>query len=207
MTGQDQLRARLSAIDPMQPTAIPEPLPRSRADEILEKIMTTIQSDPNTGTASSLPSRFRLILIAGAAALALAAATITAIVLNGDNTGPDPTQTTMSLSLGGGTTMSSCVPFDVAFLREMSVAFAGTVSAVSAEAVTLDVDRWYAGGDADLVSLGLLPGQTSAALDGVDFQPGTRYLVAATNGVVNGCGFSGEAAPELEAAYAEAFPG
>lgn len=31
--------------------------------------------------------------------------------------------------------------------------------------------------------------------------------LASTGGVVNGCGFSGEATPELEAAYAEAFPG
>jgi len=53
---------------------------------------------------------------------------------------------------------------------------------------------------------GLPPGQTSAALDGVDFRTGGRYLIASTNGIVNGCGFSGEATPELEAAYAEAFP-
>ena len=49
--------------------------------------------------------------------------------------------------------------------------------------------------------------QTSAALDGVDFGQGQRYLLTATGGVVNGCGFSGPATPELERAFDEAFPG
>lgn len=89
----------------------------------------------------------------------------------------------------------------------MPVAFARTVSAITAEAVTLDVDHWYKGGDADVVAVTRPDGQSSAALDGVDFQRGTRYLVTATGGVVNGCGYSGEATPEFEAAYRQAFPG
>ncbi len=37
------------------------------------------------------------------------------------------------------------------------------------------------------------------------FRVGERYLVTATDGTVNGCGFSGPATPELERAFEEAF--
>lgn len=102
--------------------------------------------------------------------------------------------------------MGSCVAFDVAILREMPVAFGGTVVATSAGSVTLDVDRWYKGGSADQVTIATPDGTTSVALDGVEFTQGARYLVTATDGNVNTCGFSGPATAELEKAFAEAFP-
>jgi hypothetical protein len=78
------------------------------------------------------------------------------------------------------------------------------VPAIRPRRITIDVDRWYRGGDADLVTIGIQDSST-VALDGVDFQEGERYLVTATNGVINGCGFSGPATPELEQAFEEAF--
>jgi hypothetical protein len=98
--------------------------------------------------------------------------------------------------------------FDPALLSAMPVALAGTVTAVSTGAVTVDVDHWYTGGDADLVRLDVPGEQTSAALDGVDFRAGERYLVTASEeGMVNGCGFSGPATPELQQAFETAFAG
>ena len=101
---------------------------------------------------------------------------------------------------------NSCIVFDVAFLAQMPVALAGTVTAVEPEQVTVDVDRWYRGGDADLVTIAVQSGN-SVALDGVEFRQGERYLITATDGIVNGCGFSGPATPELEQAFDEAFGG
>ena len=103
--------------------------------------------------------------------------------------------------------MSSCLRFDVAILRDMPVAFAGTVTKLTDETVTLDVDRWYTGGTADRVTVSVPDTQTSIALDGVQFVDGKRYLLTATNGTVNGCGFSGPVTPELDQAYAQAFGG
>jgi hypothetical protein len=100
----------------------------------------------------------------------------------------------------------SCVQFDVQFLREMPVALAGTVTALHPGQVTLDVDRWYRGGSADRVTIAVQV-NNSAALDGVDFREGERYLLTATDGTVNGCGFSGPASAELESAFTEAFGG
>ena len=52
-----------------------------------------------------------------------------------------------------------------------------------------------------------VPENNSAALDGVDFRTGERYLLSATDGTVLGCGLSGLATPDLERAFAEAFGG
>jgi len=208
MTGDDDLRARLARIDPMRPGAA-RPLPSLTAADLTERAMQTIHTDLE----SPLPDRHtapwrrpRLLAAAAAAALVLGAGAVFATA------GDDPTPksgepTTLALSLPDNTVAGSCIAFDVAFLRDMPVAFAGTVTAVSADTVTLDVDRWYKGGSADQVAVALASGQTSAALDGVDFAEGRSYLVAAANGTVNGCGFSGPASSELETAYAEAFPG
>lgn len=208
MTGtDDQLRTRLSAIDPLHPTTTPEPLARYRAEEILEHAMGTI-TDTTLTPAAPAPRtrRFRAPLLAAAAVLAVAAAAGVAVVMTDGDADPGGSST-LSLSVGSGDAMSSCLQFDVAILAGMPIAFAGTATEISADAVTIEVDRWYRGGDADVVSVSVPDGQTSAALDGVSFQAGTRYLVTATDGVVNGCGFSGEASPEFEAAYAEAFAG
>ena len=79
-------------------------------------------------------------------------------------------------------------------------------SPIEPRRVTLEVDRWFRGGDADLVTIGIQDAN-SVALDGVDFVEGERYLVTATHGIVNGCGYSGPATPEFEQAFDEAFTG
>ena len=122
--------------------------------------------------------------------------------MNGSTEDP----TTLALSVAPSDVANSCIMFDVAYLAEMPVALAGTVTAIEPRRVTLEVDRWYRGGDADLVTIGVQD-TNSVALDGVEFVEGERYLVTATNGVVNGCGFSGPATPELEQAFEQAFAG
>jgi hypothetical protein len=112
----------------------------------------------------------------------------------------------MALSAPAGDVAGSCVMFSVDVLREMPVALAGTVTAVDPGSVTLDVDRWYRGGDADRVTI-TVPENNNVALDGVDLRSGERYLLTATEGTVNGCGYSGPADPQLEGAFAEAFGG
>ena len=58
------------------------------------------------------------------------------------------------------------------------------------------------------VSKRFAAGRTSAevaALDGVDFVVGTRYLVTAVDGVVTSCGLSGPATPEFEQIFTDVF--
>ena len=173
----------------------------------------TPTTDPQTAPAADAapPSRWRRTGLVAAAA-AVAAVAIGVAVSGGDPAGDGPgssdAPTTLALTVQGGDAVSSsCMMFDVAVLRGMSPALAGTVTSIDGGTVTLDVDRWYRGGDADRVTVSQPGAQTSAALDGVAFEEGKRYLLTAAQGVVNGCGYSGPATPELEKAYAEAFGG
>ena len=207
MTGDDDLRTRLARIDPMRPGAA-DPLPSLTAAEIEERAMQTIETELDSPQPKQSAPWRRPRLLAAAAAVVLVLGAGAVFATSGNDPAPKAGKpTTLALALPDTSTASSCIAFDVAFLREMPVAFGGTVTAISADTVTLDVDRWYKGGSADQVAVSLASGQTSAALDGVDFAEGKSYLVAASDGTVSGCGFSGPASPELESAYAEAFSG
>jgi hypothetical protein len=203
----DDLRARLRRLDPAGDLPV-DPVTSPRAASHMERAMQTL----DTPTA---PAR-RTRLLVGAAVLGAAAAVTAGVLLLGGGevdpsagAGSSPSAgspTTLELSLPDPGTAASCLQFELRYLADMSPAFAGTAVDVGADAVVLDVDRWYAGGDADRVRLEI-PRNSSAALDGVDFVEGERYLVTAANGTVNGCGYSGPATPEFERSFEEAFAG
>ena len=205
----DDLRARLRRLDPAGDLPV-DPVSSPRAALHLERAMQTLEP-PATGS-RRVARRTRLL--AGAAVLGAAAAVTAGVLLiGGDERDPragapsSPSAgepTTLELSLPDSGTAASCVAFELRYLADMSPAFAGTAIDVGMDAVVLDVDRWYAGGDADQVRLEV-PRNSTAALDGVDFEQGERYLVTAANGTVNGCGYSGPATPELEQSFEQAF--
>ncbi len=147
--------------------------------------------------------------LVAAAAVALIAGAAYATTRDSDppTHAPSP-PTTASLTLPGsdsGPTMQSCVPFGVRYLRDMPTALSGTATRVDDGNVTIAVDHWYRGGDADLVELVAVDPQTAALLNDIEFVERERYLIAATDGTVNLCGFSGPWSEALAAAYAEAF--
>jgi hypothetical protein len=204
----DDLRARLARIDPAAAGPV-DPATSPRAQELLERTMQTLEPLPVVRDLTR-PPRWRRPALVAAAAVAAVGIALGATQLTSDDAPATKTPTTVALSApagGDGTTMSSCLMFDVAILRDMPVALAGTVVAQDADSVTLRVDRWYKGGSADQVRIATPQGTTSVALDGVAFEQGKRYLLTATDGTVNGCGYSGPATPELEKSYAEAFGG
>lgn len=193
-----ELRARLTAADPMSPSAVVEPLQRERGAQILEAAMTT-----------SRPPTRRLFLLGAAAAAVLAVGTFAALRAGDepDSTASPPAPTTLELALPAPEVSASCVEFRVEYLADMPTAFAGTVTDISDTAVTFDVERWYAGGSADVVVVAKVDPGSSAVLDAVTFEEDQEYLVTASeSGVLNGCGFSGPASPKLTAAFAAAFP-
>lgn len=193
----DDLRDRLRRADPA-PRALSSPS-SPRAAELLERAMATTAPNPPT---TSRRDRRAPWAAAAAAAVLLAGGVGYALTQGGE----DSTGDALRLALpGGGTTVASCAGFEVATLRNMSPAFAGTATSVGEREIVLSVDRWYAGGDVEQVVLETPDPTTSAALDGVQFAEGERYLVTASEGTVNGCGYSGPATPELEAAFDEAF--
>ena len=216
MTGNDELRRQLAGIDPARPGGPGESLPPTPA-ELKEHIMRAI-TPPQTPSrredadpAPRMPRRRRAIAAAAAVMLLAAGAALTqsSRFTDGPTVGSAFTGGSVALQAPSDNIAVSCIRFEPQLLRDMPVAFAGTVTRVAGGTVTLRVTRWYAGTAeqraADVVTVTQPGAGTSVALDGVDFTDGDRFLVAATNGTVNGCGFSGPATSELLAGYAEAF--
>jgi hypothetical protein len=209
MISDDELRTRLSKLDPL-PTSVPvDPYTSPRAQDLLERVMTTQTHDQSQ---KNIVRRWRKpALLTGAAAAVIALGIVAISLTSGGPAAPTKAKTTVALKIaGGGTTTASasCIQFSIAFLREMSTAFSGTVTKIDQGTVTLVVDHWYRGGTAEVVTLTRLSSGANVAvsIDGVSFAKGKRYLVTATNGTVNSCGFTGVATPELEKVFAEAFP-
>lgn len=205
----DKLRQLLTQIDPMPPDVSVDAPDSTRKRPLLEEIMSTpVDTAPSTNDEPRPVGRsgrgHLTLLVSVVAAAAIAAIAITMVVIRDDD---PPSRQALTIA-APGTTMSSCVPFDVNVLAEMPVAFAGTVTEISESTATVEVDRWYrASVETDLVDVVLPAENTSAALDGVELATGQRYLLTATDGTVNGCGFSGLATRELESAFNSAFSG
>jgi hypothetical protein len=208
----EALRTRLSRLDPAGPSVPVDPATSPRAAVLMERAMQSTDLAP---VEHPTPQRRRRGPVLWVAATAVAAAAVVLGVLflggtgsTGGSGGAQPDEpSTLALSLPPSNAATSCIQFDVTYLRDTQVAFGGTVTHIDAEQVTLDVDRWYKGGDADVVTLAQPDAHSSAALDGVDFRAGERYLVTAYEGIVSGCGFSGPATPQLEDAFDQAFGG
>lgn len=114
----------------------------------------------------------------------------------------EPVELTVDASTAG-----KCAVPSAETLATFDTAFAGTVTALEDGTATLAVDEWYAGGDADTVTVTTPTKDLAALLMAVEFEKGQSYLVTATDGRVTLCGFTGETTPELQALYDEAFAG
>lgn len=196
---EETLLRRMRAADPAQRTMPSAP---SWIPDLVEATMST---DPET---RPTPRRWAPAL-AAAALLAVVGGGAYALIDEGDTSPratPEATTTTLALpGGGGGVSSSSCIQFDVEFLRDMPIALSGTATEVGSDTVTLEVDRWYQGGDADVVRLANFD-PANSSLDGFVFEQGERYLISASeDGTVSFCGFSGPWTESLAAAFDVAF--
>ncbi len=208
MTNQpdDPIRARLTGHDPLHrhPHIHPAEPPAHLLEQIMNNNNNTAINESSTSEHATTPRphrRRRNWTLAGAG-LGVAAAVAGILAFTG---GSPATTTTMELGLGADDIMASCMPVSADILDDMPLAFAGTAVSVEGEIVTLDVTDWYVGGDTDQVILTATAGM-EALIGGIAFEPGRTYLVSATDGVVNYCGYTGPATPELQAVYDAAFP-
>ena len=195
----EDLKSRLQKLDPTASGLEIKSVDDVSSQEMLENIMNQPVESKNPRPA------WYLLGAAAVAAIAFGAASL----LGGGSdpdviAGPDPEA--LELSLGESNALASCIALSPEILRDVPLAFAGTVTAVEGEHATLAVDEWFVGGDASTVSL-FAPAGFEALIGGIDFEEGKSYLVSAYEGVVNYCGFSGESNPELKALYDEAFGG
>lgn len=175
--------------------------------------------DEGTPTMSRHESRFRTdrLLPGLAAVLALAvagcgsaedSATPADPATNaGSNAGSNPSgDDTLALTADGSTTAKCAMP-SAQILATFDTAFEGTVTSIDDGTVTLEVDRWYTGGEASTVTVVAPSKALEDLLMAVDFREGRTYLVSADNDRVTLCGFTAETSPELGALYEEAYAG
>lgn len=198
---KDELRERLARIDPMHSGVPTEPTTSESSQELLEKIMST----PLKEKEEQAPAPRRTWTIAVAAVAALVLAVAGGMALTGGDEAPVAAAPPLELTAGGEDIMASCIAFSAEALDDVAeLAFAGTVTAVDGDTVTLTVDEWYRGGDAAEVALNAPQGM-EALIGGIPFAVGDTYLISAQGGNVNYCGFSGAATPELQAGFDAAF--
>ena len=217
----DTLRERIARSDPTAAHAT-EPITGATARALLEDIMNTplLDSEPTQQNASP-PKRKAWAwptLVAAAAIVALGLGAIAANGAFGDDTGDDiasapattdapPAGKLKVLELNAGTddVMAMCMQISPELIADTQIAFKGTVQTSENGIVTLTIDQPYKGTDAQMATL-VAPEGMEALIGGVAFEPGQQYLITATDGVVNYCGFSGPATPELQALFDQAFP-
>ena len=194
--GQNDLLRRMQAADPARKIRTAD----SRIPDLVEATLSTTSDEVKSRSRRSAPA------VAAAVLLAVGGGTY-AFVGQGDGPGTAGESTVTTLAMpdaGTGTSTASCIQFDVNHLRDMPVAFSGTATEVTDDAVTLEVDRWYRGGDGAVVQLANYDPE-NVSLDGLVFIQGDRYLITATDGTVNSCGFSGHWSEELQDAFQIAF--
>jgi hypothetical protein len=173
--------------------------------------MTTDTVTPRTppdDRADRSPARrgLRVAVAALGSTLLLGVAAVAVGASRGDGGDPSVGGKPLVLELEGGAATASCLPLSVDVLAGMSPAFAATATDVDGDRVTLAVDRWFRGAAGETVVVRADPGAV-ALVAGFAFEVSRDYLVTASNGVVNTCGYSGPATAELRAAFEEAFVG
>ena len=113
--------------------------------------------------------------------------------------------TVLNLSAGGlSNHAATCPSVNSTLIARDPIAFKGVVTVHREGFIELEVEQAYAGVSAKTVTL--------TATQSVDFwlgpvhwEVGSHYLVTAAAGVVNFCGETGKATPELQAVFDQAF--
>lgn len=214
----DELRDRIARLDPAAGSAT-EPITSPTARALLEEIMNTPLMETEHPAQPAPPRRrSRWTVPALAAATVMVLGLGVAIAANGglgdgdDELAGAPVTTpvpeklkVLELSTGVEDMLASCLAITPEALAEVPVAFKGTVQTAEGGIVTLTIDQAYKGTDAQMATL-VAPEGMEALIGGISFVPGEQYLITAFDGVVNYCGFSGPATPELQAIFDQAFP-
>lgn len=214
-SADDDLRAVLADLDPARQGAATVDLTS------LEAVMSEItRSDPASDTAPvdpPTPTRrtiggWRRVSVAAVAAVAAVGIGVAGFTvgqsLRGDST---PVVSAPSVTLGipadANPATSICAVLAPEMLADVALAFDGTVTALAGGVATLEVTKWYRGGDPATTSIAVaVPDPDLVALLGAPtFTPGERYLVSSDGQTIGLCGASGEYSPALAAIYAAAF--
>jgi len=201
----DDLQARLRDADP----ALRAPSPDSAWIDILAQ--STMEAPMNVPEPAAGTRRTWLLTAAAAVVVAALGFGGWTALQGDDNRAGQVAQEKTVMTLKGPAkpdAMAMCMRIEPTTVGQMQVAFDGTVASVDGDSVTLDVNKWYAGGDTDQVQLTQISEADWVALEGgITLEQGQRYLVTAHDGVVNGCGFTAPWSQELQDIFDQGFSG
>lgn len=189
-----ELRAHLRAADP---AAVLAPMTPDQYTRLMEEAMT------HTSTTPRRPWR---VLAAAAAVLVVAAGGW--LFADLQSARPQaPATPAPAIQLTAGSQLAKCRAPEASVLAgSADVAFAATVAAVSDQTARFTVTRVFRGEASTEVELTL--DGSSESLMGGSVTVGAAYLIAATDGSLLGCGYSGTAdTPGLAELYRQAFGG
>jgi hypothetical protein len=190
-----------------------------RLKEELVRSVTRGEPAPTVPPARWLHGR-RALLLAGAAAAVIALGVSAAVFLGADDV---PAPVPRPDDRGGTGVQASCVePFTgPESLRAREYALDGTIVGIEVPAegerdeeptqptlVTLQVGRWFKGGEGDRVTLKTysLPGVITSTGGGFPLEEGARVLVSGDGGFIWDCGgYSVPYSPENARLFEEAF--
>jgi hypothetical protein len=209
-----QLRALLGQADPARSLTPADPQGLAR---LLEDTMSH-----DLDTRADLPQQSTELRRRGPLAWLVAAAAVAVIAGGGfaavssmrgndtvDQAGPSssaPVDEPAVLTLDAPPAIEAkCAVPTPELLASSEIAFAGTVTAISGDVVTLTPTETYTGETAEEIEVVGMGPDVRALVGQVDFQVGGTYLVSATDGQVSVCGFSGEVTPQLQQLYDLAF--
>lgn len=204
-----ELLTRLRAADPASSLPTVDP---ARVAELLEAAVTeTARTDTprhspevpgsrETGTHGRSPLTW---VVAAAAVVLIAAAGILGLTQrdHGSSPGVAGSVTRLHYAQHSG----RCMTPNVGVLRAQTVAFRGTLVSVVDGTARFDVTRWYVGGPTDLAEVTAAPLSMHELTQAAHLEKGSSYLVAAADGRVLGCGFTGPAKGSLSKLYDSAF--
>lgn len=204
----DELRARLRSADP---AADLEPTPPERVARLLEDVMDHPTDTIETIETPAGPTRHRVLTGLAAAAVVAVLAGVGFALLPGNDDPPEPpsaapdaSSTTVSAPAA---TAGKCMVPSPEVLGAAEIAVDATVTSVVDGEVTLTVQHWYAGPETDQLVVTAPPESLQALIGAPDLEAGQRYLLAANDGQLMVCGFSGPADPERSSLYTTAFGG
>lgn len=201
----DDLRDRMRHADPAASLA---PLPPDRVARLLEETVSTAPPHRRP-LLPALAAAAAVLLLAGVGWLILrprpepTVEPVAKSPASAESTSTAPAEVRLTAPDGSA---AKCRPPRADFLRSTAdFAFAGTVTGIDAM-VTLKVTKVYEGAPATTVRIDPPPDTSETMMGSGRFETGKNYLIAASEGQVMICGYSGEAdAPGLLDLFDQAF--
>jgi hypothetical protein len=197
-----ELQTRLRAADPASslPPADPDQVAQL-LEEAMSETTTRAHESRETGTRDRSPLTW---LVAAAAVVLIAAAGIFGMAQRDHGSSP-VVQGRSVTQLGFVPPQGRCQVPNAGVLKEQTVAFRGTLVSVVDGTATFDVTHWYRGGPTDTARITATPPTLATLVQAADLAVGSDFLVAAGDGTVLACGFTGPANGNLQTLYDQAF--